>query len=153
MDDVSSTLRMLGGLALLLAACACAGSHKGAAASSEGAPLGSWRLVGFGTEAAPAQPVVTMERQPGGKITGSAGCNSYSAPWTIKNQKIEIGPVAVTRMMCPPAAMAVEQGYLAALARVTRARVDGDTLELLDDQGTSLLRFARAAGASAAPPG
>ena len=54
----------------------------------------------------------------GGRLTGSAGCNTYNATFTIDGGAIEITPPATTRKICPEPEGVMEQetAYLAALA-------------------------------------
>jgi len=35
-----------------------------------------------------------------GMVSGSTGCNNYSASYTLEGDALTIGPAAVTRMMC-----------------------------------------------------
>jgi heat shock protein HslJ len=73
-----------------------------------------------------------------GSLTGSAGCNSYTASYqsggqqTPEHQSITIGPVATTRRMCaePPGIMEQESQYLAALATAAIYRLEGARLDL-----------------------
>jgi heat shock protein HslJ len=78
-----------------------------------------------------------------GMVTGSGGCNRYSAGYESDGDKLTIGKVAATRLACQPPADGVERAYFAALERVTRQRVDGGELVLLED-ATPLLRFTAA---------
>jgi heat shock protein HslJ len=88
-----------------------------------------------GWEAAPPSATFAAET-----VGGSTGCNRFTGPYTVDGDSLEIGTIATTRIACEPAADAVERGYLDALARVTRWRLDGADLVLLDDED-ELLRF------------
>lgn len=59
------------------------------------------------------------------RMMGFAGCNSYSAPYTLANGLLIVraSPVA-TRKACAPQAMALEQDFLAALTRITASSFD-----------------------------
>ena len=66
-----------------------------------------------------------------GRVTGSAGCNRLTGAWTSGGgEALSIGPLATTRRACPgpPGVMDQETAFLAALARVTTYRLDGDRL-------------------------
>jgi heat shock protein HslJ len=67
-----------------------------------------------------------------GKLSGSAGCNNYSASYRAEGGTLSIETPAATRMMCaqPEGRMAQEAQFLAALASATTARREGDRLEL-----------------------
>jgi heat shock protein HslJ len=76
-----------------------------------------------------------------GRLAGRAGCNRYVGPFLADGPTLSIGPLATTRMACPPPVMEQEAAYLAALARTTTARIDGDRLELRDDAGALQVAF------------
>ena len=76
-----------------------------------------------------------------GKAAGNAGCNRFSGDFTVGDGAIGFGPMAVTRMMCPPEMMAVERAFLAALAASAGYARDGITLELRDAGGAVVMRL------------
>ena len=65
-------------------------------------------------------------------VSGSAGCNSYSAPLSLAGSTIEAGKVSATRMECkgPNGVMEQEQRYLEVLRDVTRFAIYGDRLAM-----------------------
>jgi heat shock protein HslJ len=72
------------------------------------------------SEAAPAQPEVTLSYGDD-RISGRAGCNTYSA--SVQDHApgaIAVGPAGATRMACPPDVMAVEKRFLGILPRIDR---------------------------------
>jgi heat shock protein HslJ len=79
----------------------------------------------------------------GAKLTGSAGCNSYSASYEHEGGSLTFGPIATTRKMCaePEGVMEQEQAYLAALESVARYRAQGERLGLLDAEGKRVATF------------
>jgi heat shock protein HslJ len=78
-----------------------------------------------------------------GTLSGSAGCNTYNAAFTREGDSLQIGPAAVTRMMCaePEGVMEQESGYLNALGKVTSFSISGDQLTLLDESGNSQAQY------------
>lgn len=69
-------------------------------------------------------------------MSGFGGCNRYTGQVEEKAPgAIAIGPLAVTKMACPPPAMDVESRYFAALAQVTQYRVAGSRLVLSGPSG------------------
>jgi heat shock protein HslJ len=84
-----------------------------------------------------------------GTVTGSAGCNRFTAPYTVDGDALEIGHAATTNMACPRPADRVERAYLAALERVAGWQVEGGELALSDAGGKELLRFSEASPAGA----
>jgi len=72
-------------------------------------------------EPAPPAPEVTLAVQ-GGRFVGSAGCNRYFAaatPGTAPGD-VSVGPAGATRMMCPEAAMQVEDRFLEQLSSTVK---------------------------------
>ena len=78
-----------------------------------------------------------------GKVSGSAGCNNYSASYEISNSLITIGPVMTSRQQCaePEGIMAQEQEFLQALAAATHYTLTADRLELRDSKGSLQVTF------------
>ncbi len=86
-----------------------------------------------------------------GNMSGSAGCNSYSAPYDVDGSKISIGPAVSTRMACaePEGIMEQEMTFLAAVETATEYAIEGDELVLLNDEGVKSAVFAARSEASA----
>jgi heat shock protein HslJ len=103
---------------------------------------GGFASVVLGTE-------ITALFDADGNVSGSAGCNNYSAgyevdgPASAASGTISIGPAATTRMMCaePEGIMEQENAYLAALQSATNYQIEGDQLLLTDADGTKLAQY------------
>lgn len=69
-----------------------------------------------------------------GQLTGSAGCNNYSAGYEIDGDQIKIGPAAATRMACgePEGIMEQEAEYLAALENASIFRIENQERLILE---------------------
>ncbi|BCS31805.1 META domain-containing protein [Luteitalea sp. TBR-22] len=79
---------------------------------------------------------VTLAFGAEGRVTGEAGCNRFAATYTAEGESVAIGTLSTTRRTCPgEGVMAQEAAFLAALASGTRARMDGDRLELRTTDG------------------
>jgi heat shock protein HslJ len=132
-----------------LAAAGCASRDAAAPSGSAGTPslatlVGvTWTLVSLGGEPVPQgtrSPTIAFD---GARVAGLGGCNRYTgqiqetAPGTVA-----VGPVASTKMACPPPAMDVESRFFAILAQVTRYRLAGPRLVLSGPSGE--LAFERA---------
>ena len=76
-----------------------------------------------------------------GRVAGSTGCNQFTASYTVAGDALEIGPIASTRMACPPPADSVERDYVAALEQVRAWRVENGELMLVDADETEVLRY------------
>lgn len=79
------------------------------------------------------------------EVSGLAGCNRFVGRAVIGEMTISIGPLALTRMLCPGPLMALERAYVAALEQVSTWHRDGARLELSSGDGIVRLLF-RAAG-------
>jgi heat shock protein HslJ len=81
-----------------------------------------------------------------GMLTGSAGCNNYTASYKTDGKSISIGPAATTRKMCaePPNVMEQEAQYLQALTTAATYRIDGSKMELRTADGALAAHFQRA---------
>ena len=79
---------------------------------------------------------ITISSDEEGSVGGTAACNSYGGTYTGEanddgSVTITIGALSMTEMACSPDEVnQLETAYLAALARVSSADSDGDTLTL-----------------------
>jgi heat shock protein HslJ len=76
-----------------------------------------------------------------GSVSGSDSCNQYSAAYQLDGDIISIQPGITTLMACPEPMMDQAQGYMAALASANRYKITGDTLELIDQSGKTVLTY------------
>jgi heat shock protein HslJ len=85
-----------------------------------------------------------------GSLTGSAGCNRYTAGYEIDGDSISIGPAASTRMFCPEPEGVMEQeaAYLATLQSAATYAIRGDNLELWNAEGARLASYVAKAEAA-----
>jgi uncharacterized lipoprotein YbaY len=81
-----------------------------------------------------------------GRLTGSAGCNRYSAGYEVEGEGIEIGPAAATRMACPEpeGIMAQESSFLTALSTPANWKIEGERLQLRTARGALAVDLAAA---------
>ena len=129
----------LAALLAMTSGLAC-GEDEGSSADPmtlEGVP---WILVS-GLDVAGWEEVAPSATFEGGSVAGSTGCNAFTASYTADGDALELGPIASTRMACPPPADAVEREYVAALERVTAWRSENGELALLDSDETEVLRY------------
>ena len=100
----------------------------------------TWRAEQINGSAA-AGAATTISIAPGGKVSGSGGCNRLTGSATIAGPSITFGPIASTRMACAPAVMTQERNFLDALATARAFHIEGGRLTLLDAAGTEAVRF------------
>jgi heat shock protein HslJ len=67
------------------------------------------------------------------RANGFAGCNSFTAGYTLTADRLQFGPVATTRVFCA-GHMELEARYLAALEATRSHRLSGSRLELIGEQ-------------------
>ena len=113
-------------------------------------PIGTWQanaiLQGDAVVSLLAGTEVTASFDEGGRLSGSAGCNNYTATYTTDRSAIEIAEPRATKKACtePAGVMEQEAAYLAALPKAARFEVTGDSLRLLTARGTIVATFSRA---------
>jgi heat shock protein HslJ len=112
----------------------------------------SWRVTAYnnGRQAVVSTLTgtnLTMAFSNDGRVSGSAGCNTFTGPYTADGGKLSFGPAAATRRMCvqPEGVMEQEQRFLAALRTVATARFEGDRLELRTADGALAATLSKAA--------
>jgi heat shock protein HslJ len=116
---------------------------KGAPAPLDGV---RWQLQSYrGANGETMMPIEgdrpTIQFRAGRIITGSAGCNTYTAGYTYDADHITVSHPAATSRTCPDAAMEQEAAYLGALHRVASFDVRDTTLTLDDARGVTLLTY------------
>lgn len=78
-----------------------------------------------------------------GTLSGSAGCNRYTATYTLDGDQISITPLATTMMFCeePEGVMEQETEFVAALEMADVFSIQGDRLELRTADGALVASF------------
>ena len=77
------------------------------------------------------------------RISGNSGCNHFHGSYKINGKSLKIGPLAGTRKMCstPAGIMEQETNVLNALEQTAVFSIDGESLELRDDDGALQIKF------------
>jgi heat shock protein HslJ len=153
MDGIIVRGLVAAGLCLSLAGCTAAGGAAGIAPTAAALADSRWRVAavageGGGMADVPAGLRIDLAFDAAvGSASGSAGCNRYRTSASVGEGRLAFGAVAASKRMCaePPGVMAVEARFLAALAAVARASIDGDRMDLLADDGAAVLALVRAA--------
>jgi heat shock protein HslJ len=159
-------------VALLIAACApitpeppadatapeatATPAPEGEATTAETAPLTlegvDWQLAEFvgadGTLTAAVADVDATLTFADGTVSGSAGCNRFSAGYTLTDAAISIEQGMSTMMACEEPIMAQEQAVLDNLAQAASFEIVDGELHLLDADGNVLLAFTQLEAAS-----
>ena len=110
-------------------------------------PEGAWQATALRTPDAVTSVLkgteLTADFAADGSLTGSAGCNTYSATYTTDRDKIEIADVSATEKACdgPAGVMEQERQFLTALPQAASYRIEGQVLTLLTPEGTIAATF------------
>jgi heat shock protein HslJ len=102
----------------------------------------AWRLVTL-----PGQPPATIAalrraitiRFESGRVSGFSGCNTFSGPFTLNQNRLTFGTLAGTMMACiEPEIGRLESAFKTALADPLSYAIAGDRLTLTTDSGAVL---------------
>jgi len=131
-----------------LSGAACESAKESVSASSV---YGDWLLTLIGGPrgedlAAGGGKPPSLHIAEDGRVSGFSGVNRFAGTTEIaalREGKLALTPLAVTRMAGPPAAMDLENRFLTALEQARSFRIDGDALRLAAVDGKDLLTFQR----------
>jgi heat shock protein HslJ len=108
----------------------------------------NWEVIGYnnGKQAVTSlllNTSMTASFGSDGTLSGNAGCNTYSGPYTTTGNQIKIGPLVSTMMACsdPEGIMEQESQYLTAIQNATTYLVEGKVLELRGADGALMADF------------
>ena len=108
----------------------------------------SWQVIGYNNGKQAVTSVIAgtemyIDFGKDGTVSGGAGCNTFSGPYTVNGNQITIGPLASTMMACgdPPGIMDQEQQFLAALGTAATYQIEGNVLELRTSDGALAADF------------
>ena len=93
----------------------------------------------FDRDATAAQSTMTINAD--NTVNGNTACNNYRGSVERDGNNISFGMLATTRMMCEPAVSGQATGFLEALGETHAWSQAGSQLDLLDKNGTAILRF------------
>ncbi len=120
---------------LALTACHTMNDRRAPELTVQKAPLDftTWELLALnGQPADSARPPTLSLDSKQMRAFGFAGCNRYFAGYKADGQFLSFSQAGSTKMLCPD--MATEDAFLKALSATTRYRLDGNVLELWQDQ-------------------
>lgn len=111
-----------------------------------------WRLLtynnGTGGLVSPISDTVIVSKfGDDGQLGGFAGCNNFMASYEATADSLSIGPTASTRKACaePAGVMEQETAFLKLLETVTTYAIEGNVLQLQNEDGTIVAQFTAAA--------
>jgi heat shock protein HslJ len=140
-----------GALALMVCAALLAAAAAGCTSSDDAEETTRelegqvWRMVSYANAEGlirDAVPDVEVTAEfADGEVSGSGGCNDYTASYETDGSSIEVGPAAVTQMACPEPVMEQEQAFLAGLENAVEYSITGNELGMTDAEGDGVLKF------------
>ena len=138
-DEDGLTLKDEGGATLLLYA-----------QNDTALPGTSWTATGVNNgkdavESTDLTEQLTAEFGPDGVLSGSGGCNTFTADYTVSGSDgLQIGAIASTRKACEDPVMQLENEYFTALGKTVQYKLSGDTLTLRDSGGATQVSYTTA---------
>jgi heat shock protein HslJ len=100
-----------------------------------------WNVVTIGSRTVEEVGVIGLPTlkfdAEGNRVSGYAGCNRFSGGYSLKEQTLSFGQMAVTKMACEDSQN--EDEILLALASIKRVTMDGKKLLLCGADGKPLL--------------
>lgn len=102
-----------------------------------------WQLIELeGQPPLQSERILTIVFDATGRVSGFAGCNSFSGSYRVEGTTISISNVVTTLMACADDAVtAQEMMFHQALQAVTQYELNAGTLTLRDENGVVRLRF------------
>jgi len=89
---------------------------------------------------------LTMEFLSDGTVKAFAGCNELTGTYTLLDDGLTFGPMASAGKSCGPVLDEQEYSFKTFLARIERARLDGDDLLLLSREFPEPIRLTTGGG-------
>lgn len=106
----------------------------------------SWILLSYADSSGRLIPVIPEINVTAGfgnsRISGVAGCNSYSAPYTVNEYGIAVASLIKTEIGCPSGIMQVETDFLNDLQNASLFRINDNRLNFYNATGKEILIFA-----------
>jgi len=122
---------------LILSLTACGGGNS---ASDDPLDGTSWELMAY-RKTRPISGTTITATFEDGKVSGSAGCNSYSGSYQVYgDNRIAIGPTAITEMACmePEGVMEQEMTFIEFLTGAQTFQLTDEQLQLFRADGEAL---------------
>ena len=103
-----------------------------------------WWVEGINGKGVIDMSHTTIDFTEEGKVSGDSSCNRYFGGVEIAGASINVGDLAGTRKMCPPAQMDQERAFFESMAKVTSWEIaETGLLYLRDVDGVDQLRASR----------
>lgn len=103
----------------------------------QGGIVGGWRLVNLNGAAIIPGTEITAVFGDGGNLSGSSGCNTYSAGYQTNGSSLTVGALSGSQQYCPspPGVMEQEELYRLVLSSASGYTVEGRQLSIRSARG------------------
>jgi heat shock protein HslJ len=122
-------------------------------AQSQALEGSSWDVISYNNGRGGVTSVIigteiTADFAEDGQLSGSSGCNTYTAPYESEGENVSMGLPVTTRQFCaePEGVMEQENEYLAALQTAATYRVEGNSMNIRTADGETVANFSRSSG-------
>ncbi|SBS30583.1 heat-inducible protein [Marinomonas aquimarina] len=129
-------------MSLVLAGCAGTATAPDHKTVSVDELSGQWQIESIDQGGIIDSSHITLTFTEDGRVSGSSGCNRYSASVSQQDDRVLIHQAVSTRMTCAPSLMQQEQRFLSALQETTAFYTVSETWLVAEDaQGTPRLKM------------
>lgn len=101
----------------------------------------AWRPVRLGEMKLPDDTEMYLQLDSDGNVSGHGGCNRFTGNYEESAGRLQIGPLAATRMACPEPAASFEISFIDAMHTATNAAIAGNSLVLRNDLADVVVRL------------
>jgi heat shock protein HslJ len=98
-----------------------------------------WTLTHLDGEAVPADPAITATFASSGTLSGTGGCNGYSATWTSNGVELGVSDLLATFASCGAEVDARESSYFALIQEAASWSLDGSSITVTTTDGSTLV--------------
>lgn len=98
-----------------------------------------WTLTQLDGVPLPEEPAITATFATAGSLTGSGGCNDYSATWTSDGTTLTVTGLAAGRASCSPEVDAREGQYFDLLQQAASWALDGEAIIITTSDDSTIV--------------
>lgn len=98
-----------------------------------------WTLTQLEGESVPADPAITATFAASGSLTGSGGCNDYSATWSSDGTVLTVSGLLATFAACSPDIDARESSYFKLIGDAASWSLEGSAITVTTTSGATLV--------------
>jgi putative lipoprotein len=104
---------------------------------------GDWTVIAIDGVDTVVSPVPLLRWAGSEYVGGTGGCNNFVGRFTLAGDRMTLGPLASTRMLCMASPQGQEDKFFKAVEKTRKTRMAGRELLLADETDRVLLRLYR----------